>query len=365
MYKDIPTLPGLSYFCIADSSRKRKSGRLDGGGTVSSTNKLPGAPTSQNVSQLLKQTTTSGVLENPSVSEADDKVPMTESLLNPVILEELARTWLKEDHPSMDVGSMVVGDVDVTADLWCKSPGVLAGVPFANTVFSLLECEVKWLRNEGEWLHPVVKVAEVTGQARRVLLAERVVLNTLARASGVASSARRMREILNEIHWDGVLAGTRKTTPGFRLVEKYALLVGGADTHRYDMTSLIMLKDNHLAATGSVEKAVRISKKMGGFTKKVEVECSSVEEAQMAARAGCDVIMLDNFQPKDLAATSHKLKTEFPNVLIEASGGITASNLTEYAIADVDIVSSSCLVQGYGTVDLSLKVQLPKKGEEC
>lgn len=290
---------------------------------------------------------------------------MAESLLNPVILEDLARQWLKEDQPNLDVGSMVVGDVEVTADLWCKSPGVLAGVPFVNAVLSLLDCELKWLRHEGEWLHPVVKVAEVTGQARRVLLAERVVLNILARASGVASSARRMREILNEVHWDGVLAGTRKTTPGFRMVEKYALLVGGADTHRYDTTSMIMLKDNHLAATGSVEKAVQISKKMGGFTKKVEVECNSVEQAQMAARAGCDVIMLDNFLPKDLATTTHKLKTEFPGVLIEVSGGITTRNITDYAIAGVDIISSSCLVQGYGAVDFSLKVQAPKKEEEC
>ncbi|KAL1473081.1 hypothetical protein MTO96_022567 [Rhipicephalus appendiculatus] len=224
---------------------------------------------------------------------------MAASLLNPAVLQDLALSWLREDQPSLDVGLYVVGEADCTAYLWCKSPGVLAGVPFANAVLAQLDCDIKWLRNEGEWLHPVAKVAEVTGQARRVLLAERVVLNCLARASGVASSARRMRE-------------------------KYALLVGGADTHRYDVASMIMLKDNHLTAVGSIEKAVRIAKKMGGFTRKVEVECRSVEEAQQAARAGGDIIMLDNFEAKDLSPAAQKLKTEFPGVLVEASGGITA-----------------------------------------
>nr|XP_037278907.1 nicotinate-nucleotide pyrophosphorylase [carboxylating]-like [Rhipicephalus microplus] len=291
---------------------------------------------------------------------------MAASLLNPAVLQDLALSWLREDQPSLDVGLYVVGEADCTAYLWCKSPGVLAGVPFANAVLAQLDCDIKWLRNEGEWLHPVAKVAEVTGQARRLLLAERVVLNCLARASGVASSARRMREVLNGIHWDGVLAGTRKTTPGFRLVEKYALLVGGADTHRYDVASMIMLKDNHLTAVGfhrEVSQAVRIAKKMGGFTRKVEVECRSVEEAQQAARAGGDIIMLDNFEAKDLSPAAQKLKTEFPGVLVEASGGITSENVTQYAVPGVDIISSSLLIQGYPTVDFSLKVQPPKKPE--
>ncbi|KAH8041874.1 hypothetical protein HPB51_019255 [Rhipicephalus microplus] len=240
---------------------------------------------------------------------------MAASLLNPAVLQDLALSWLREDQPSLDVGLYVVGEADCTAYLWCKSPGVLAGVPFANAVLAQLDCDIKWLRNEGEWLHPVAKVAEVTGQARRLLLAERVVLNCLARASGVASSARRMREVLNGIHWDGVLAGTRKTTPGFRLVEKYALLVGGADTHRYDVASMIMLKDNHLTAVGfhrEVSQAVRIAKKMGGFTRKVEVECRSVEEAQQAARAGGDIIMLDNFEAKGYPTVDFSLKVQPP-----------------------------------------------------
>lgn len=290
---------------------------------------------------------------------------MAASLLNPAVLQEMAQRWLREDQPSLDIGLYVVGEADCTAYLWCKSPGVLAGVPFVNAVVAQLDCDIKWLRNEGEWLNPVAKVAEVTGQARRVLLAERVLLNCLARASGVASAARRMREALNHVHWGGVLAGTRKTTPGFRLVEKYALLVGGADTHRYDVASMIMLKDNHLTSVGSIEKAVRIAKKIGGFTRKVEVECRSVEEAQQAARAGADIIMLDNFESKDLAPAAQKLKTEFPNVLIEASGGVTHENVTTYAVQGIDIISSSLLIQGYATVDFSLKVQPPKRAEDC
>ncbi|KAH7960957.1 hypothetical protein HPB49_025292 [Dermacentor silvarum] len=290
---------------------------------------------------------------------------MAASLLNPAVLQDLALSWLREDQPSLDVGLYVVGDADCTAYLWCKSPGVLAGVPFANAVLSQLDCDVKWLRNEGEWLHPVAKVAEVTGQARRVLLAERVVLNCLARASGVASAARRMREVLNGMHWDGVLAGTRKTTPGFRLVENLTIIWPSMTNPLvWSLRCFCAFLCVFTCVHGSLmSQAVRIAKKMGGFTRKVEVECRSVEEAQQAARAGGDIIMLDNFEAKDLSQAAQKLKTEFPGVLIEASGGITPENVTQYAVPGIDIISSSLLIQGYPTVDFSLKLQPPKKPE--
>jgi nicotinate-nucleotide pyrophosphorylase (carboxylating) len=162
----------------------------------------------------------------------------------------------------------VVGSEPRTAILLCKSPGVLAGVPFIDEVFRQLDCTVTWHYREGERLvvptvgeeeegggqkkgrGNKVRVATVRGPTRKLLLGERVALNTLARCSGVATQSRKMLDLVRQAGYRGVLAGTRKTTPGFRLVEKYGMLVGGIDGHRHDLSSMIMLKDNHIWSKG-------------------------------------------------------------------------------------------------------------------
>ncbi|KAH9377550.1 hypothetical protein HPB48_013000 [Haemaphysalis longicornis] len=249
---------------------------------------------------------------------------MAASILNPPFFRRWPNAGSAKDQPSLDIG-LYRGRGGPTAPptCGCKSPGVLAGVPFVNAVVAQLDCDIKWLRNEGEWLNPVAKVAEVTGQARRVLLAERVLLNCLARASGVASAARRMREALNHVHWGGrSWAGTRKDDPRLPDWSRITRCWSGAPTRTATTwLSMIMLKDNHLTSVGSIEK--------------------------------------------DLAPAAQKLKTEFPNVLIEASGGVTHENVTSYAVQGIDIISSSLLIQGYATVDFSLKVQPPKRAEDC
>ena len=179
-------------------------------------------------------------------------VPQMKHLLPPIGVQEIVRSWLKEDIPSFDYGGLVVGEKAETAVLLCKSPGVLAGVPFFNAVFSELGCEVEWMESEGAFLTPICKAAIVKGKARNILLGERTALNCLARASGVATLARKLSDVAKSLNWKGQVAGTRKTTPGFRMVEKYALLVGGAATHRYDLSSMIMLKDNHIWSAGSI-----------------------------------------------------------------------------------------------------------------
>jgi nicotinate-nucleotide pyrophosphorylase (carboxylating) len=177
------------------------------------------------------------------------------------------RQWLAEDAPSFDYGGFVVGSAPRTAVLLCKSPGILAGVPFIDEVFRQLDCTVTWHCREGERLvvptaageeeggkkgrgGGKVRVATVRGPTRKLLLGERVALNTLARCSGVATQSRKMLDLVRQAGYTGVLAGTRKTTPGFRLVEKYGMLVGGIDGHRHDLSSMIMLKDNHIWAKG-------------------------------------------------------------------------------------------------------------------
>lgn len=212
-------------------------------------------------------------LSLPSSSQIKNKYS---HLLPPTFREDVHR-WMKEDCPTTDIGGYVVGEKEETAHLLLKSPGVLAGVPFAQAVFDMLELNVEWLIEEGESINiDITKkekkiIAIVTGKVRNILLAERTALNTLSRASGVATQAKAAVDIALEHGWHGHVAGTRKTTPGFRTVEKYALIVGGASTHRQDLSQMVMLKDNHIWSCGGITAAVRKAKQAAGFSMKIEV----------------------------------------------------------------------------------------------
>ncbi|TPX39247.1 hypothetical protein SeMB42_g05720 [Synchytrium endobioticum] len=275
--------------------------------------------------------------------------------------------WIAEDSPSFDFGGYVVGESDQVAVLYGKASGVLAGVPFFEEIFRKVECRVEWALHEGVWVDPGpagrAEVARVYGKARNVLLGERPALNLLARASGIASRAKRLVDLKNECGWKGIIAGTRKTTPGFRLVEKYAMLVGGADTHRNDLSSMIMLKDNHVWATGSITNAVTAARLVGGFAMKIEVECRTEDEADEAIESGADIVMLDNFTAATMLETAAALKHRWAGkrtFLIEGSGGITEETVQEYFSPHVDILSFGSLTQSVPVIDFSLKIQ-PKK----
>ncbi|KAJ1722440.1 nicotinate-nucleotide diphosphorylase (carboxylating) [Coemansia erecta] len=284
------------------------------------------------------------------------------ALLPPTFARTI-ESWLAEDIPSFDYGGYVVGDDEKVATLYCKSPGVLAGVPFFNEVFRQTGCVVTWSFEEGVDIFPQngkVVVAEVRGSARRILMGERVALNILARCSGIASRARRLRETADRMAFLGVVAGTRKTTPGFRLVEKYGMEVGGADTHRMDLSTMVMLKDNHIWATGSITNAVKAAKDVAGFSIKIEVECQSEAEAYEAIDAGADIVMLDNFTPEAMktAAVNVKAKGVAAGrvVLVEASGGITEETADQYMLPGIDIISFGTMTQSVPHVDFSLKI---------
>ncbi|KAK4219039.1 nicotinate-nucleotide pyrophosphorylase [Rhypophila decipiens] len=283
--------------------------------------------------------------------------------------------WLAEDTPSFDVGGFVVGDEPRTATLWGKSSGILAGVPFFNEVFTQCGCTVTWHAREGSHIEThqgggkgKIALATVTGPANGLLEGERVALNILARCSGVASASRRLLVNLRSAGYKGILAGTRKTTPGFRLVEKYGMLIGGADTHRMDLSTMTMLKDNHVWSRGSITDAVKAAKAAGGFSLKVEVEAQSEEEADEAIAAGADIVMLDNFSPAGVKVAARNLKERWAgkkHFLLEVSGGLNEDNAEGYICHDIDILSTSSIHQGVRHVDFSLKINVPEgKGPE-
>ncbi|WVR05728.1 nicotinate-nucleotide diphosphorylase (carboxylating) [Kwoniella sp. DSM 27419] len=275
--------------------------------------------------------------------------------------------WFAEDTPSFDWAGFVVGEEEQEAILWGKSGGVLAGVPFFDEVFKQVDCTVEWLMAEGSVVPPdtKTKVAIVRGKARQLLLGERVALNTLARCSGIASVSRRFRDLARAEGWKGTVAGTRKTTPGFRLVEKYGMMVGGVDPHRHDLSSMVMLKDNHIWATGSIAAAVQTVRRVAGFSLLVNVECQNYDEADEAIAAGANIVMLDNLVGEDLHGAAKKLKDKWRGkgreFLIETSGGIVEGSLQGRIGPDIDILSTSAVHQSCPHVDFSLKIQPKKK----
>jgi len=286
------------------------------------------------------------------------------ALLPPHWKEEVVR-WIQQDMPKWDVGGLVVGEEPHHAMLLGKTEGVLAGVPFAQFVFEYLGCSVEWLKSEGQLITKdeaaaKAPVAKVTGPTRCILMAERTALNILSRASGVATAAHSAMEVVRSHKWHGRVAGTRKTTPGFGIVEKYALLVGGADTHRMDLSNMVMLKDNHIWSTGSITKSVQLARVACGFSTKIEVECTSEQDAVEACEAGADIVMLDNYSGDQLKVVAGNIKARWPHVIIEASGGITIDTMPHFFSASVDIISQGALTHGYSFLDYSLKVPKPE-----
>lgn len=296
-------------------------------------------------------------------------MPINYSNLLPTInLRHIIHQWISYDVPKFDVGGLVVGSDHKTAYLFMKSPGIVAGKPFVSAIYKELNCRVEWssIFDEGDYIDASstnkITLAEVKGPVNELLRGERIVLNTLARCSGVATICYHSCQKLKKHYsnWNGTISGTRKTTPGsFSLVEKYGLLVGGASTHRLDLSQMTMLKDNHITSVGSITEAIILTKKASGFISKIEVECQSLQEALEACKAGADIIMFDNYLAEDLKKDSKLLKVDYgyKNVIIEASGNITYDTMGEYISEYVDVISRGDLTQGYKCLDYSLKIQ--------
>lgn len=277
--------------------------------------------------------------------------------------------WLSEDVASFDYGGYVVGDARKDAHLYCKQKCVLSGIPFAKEVYRQVGItNIEWFYKDGDHLDPEadgkdgkIVVARISStEVRKILLAERLSLNILARSSGIATKSNQIITLARESGYKGILAGTRKTTPGFRLVDKYSMVVGGCDPHRYDLSAMIMLKDNHVWLVGLITRAVKSARAVGGFSVKIEVEVQSEEEANEAIEAGADIIMLDNFSGAGLKVAAQLIRQKWAlsqkSFLLECSGGLTIDNIGSYLSNEIDVYSTSLIHQGAGVIDFSLKI---------
>jgi nicotinate-nucleotide pyrophosphorylase (carboxylating) len=261
---------------------------------------------------------------------------------------ELER-FVREDLGEDDDSTGIVPGIDACARLVCKEDGILAGLEEACEVFRYFCCETETIKADGQPLKKGDVVVEIVGSATDILRAERLALNFLGRMSGIATLTARC-----VARADGSkVAATRKTTPGFRKFEKKAVKLGGGDSHRYDLSSAVMIKDNHIAIMG-IEGAVRVAKKAASFTKKIEIELESVADAVKAAKLGVDIIMFDNMKPKTIAEGVKKVRKVDPRIILEASGGITMDNIGDYARAGVDVISLGALTRDAKWLDFSL-----------
>lgn len=283
----------------------------------------------------------------------------------PKILERKLLEILAEDIGQGDVtvSAVIPVGIDARGSVIAKQAGVVAGVEEAETLLESLGLEAKALVKDGQEIKPKQILLKITGDARTMLAAERTILNILSRMSGIATTTRDLLEKLRKAKLKTKVACTRKTAPGLMYFDKKAVLLGGGDTHRLHLDDMILIKDNHVALVGSVQKAIKIAKKNASLSKKVEVEVTKVEDVSEAVEAGADIVMLDNFSPRKILETVALLKKrgDYGKVLLEASGGITARNIIEYASTGVDLVSVGETTHSPRALDISLEITSEKK----
>ena len=268
--------------------------------------------------------------------------------------DELIRSALKEDISSEDVSTNAVMPVPKmgAVNLIAKQDGIICGLGVFKRVFEMLDENVKidFYFKDGDIIRNKELIATVTGDIRALLSGERTALNYLQRMSGIATYTHEMAKL-----FDGTktrLLDTRKTTPNMRIFEKYAVKVGGGYNHRYNLSDGVLLKDNHIGAAGSVERAVKLAKEYAPFVRKIEIECETLEMVRDAADAGADIIMLDNM---DVDTMKEAIRIINGRAQTECSGNVTKENAAKLADIGVDFVSSGALTHSAPILDLSLK----------
>lgn len=273
-------------------------------------------------------------------------------------MDDIIKFMLEEDEGFGDITSnaLIPQDKVFYAKLISKDEGILAGIEIIKEIFLEYGIDSLSSKNDGDEIKKGDILLEIEGNARKILLLERTALNLLMRMSGVATKTHRVVSSVKEVNDKVRVAGTRKTAPALQKYDKIAISIGGGDPHRYGLDDMVLIKDNHIAVVGSVKEALRLAKENVSFSKKIEIEVESVEDAVIAAENGADIIMFDNMSPKEAQDSLDALiDNDLRNgVLIEISGGITEDNILDYAPLDVDIISLGSLTHQASSLNFSL-----------
>ena len=271
----------------------------------------------------------------------------------------MLETFLQEDYGRGDVttDAVIAEGQTATAEIIAKEDCVVAGL--AEVLFFVKQkgLEVEQKVSDGQRVSNGTIVAKVSGDAKKMLALERVSLNIISHLSGIATTTTKAVSIAERARKGVRIAATRKTTPGLRSFEKKAVELGGGDPHRADLQDMVLIKNNHIALVGSVKKAVQLAKKKVSFSKKIEVEVSSIEDAIKAVKAGADIIMLDNMRPAEIRNAVSELKKQKlrDRIEVEASGGVNFDNLADYAKSGADIISMGLLTHSAKSIDFSMR----------
>ncbi len=280
---------------------------------------------------------------------------ITKSVCN--IADAVIINALKEDIGNCDITtSSLIPEKHVSkAALVAKGGFILAGLPFAERTFNLIDKSLKFrnFKKDGSLIKEGNTIAKINGNTRNLLMAERVVLNILQRLSGIAtlteSYIKRVKGLKVKI------MDTRKTMPGLRFFEKYAVRTGGGYNHRYGLFDGVLIKDNHIAAVGGVGKAIRLARLKSHHLLKIEVEVKNLSEVKEAISSGADIIMLDNMPIDKIKKSVRLIRSKNPYVIIEVSGNINLENVRTIAETGVDLISIGALTHSAPAVDICLK----------
>ncbi|MFQ6055627.1 MAG: carboxylating nicotinate-nucleotide diphosphorylase [Methanosarcinales archaeon] len=271
-----------------------------------------------------------------------------------MLLTELEH-FIREDIGFYDYPEIVPG-MEAKAKIIANETGIIAGLKEGIQIFRYFNIDVSLNISDGDEIKKGDIVCIINGSAGNILRAERLVLNFLSRMSGIATLTAECVNLAKLKNKKVRVACTRKTTPGFRKYEKKAVWIGGGDSHRFNLSDSIIIKDNHIKLIG-LEQAIKSAKK-ASFTKKIEIEVESIDDAVKAAELGVDIIMFDNMDPEKIKKGINILEKKGlrDKVIIEASGGITPDNITEYAKTGVDVISIGSLTTSAKWLDLSLEI---------
>jgi len=281
-------------------------------------------------------------------------------------VEHAVRSFLAEDIGYGDITTNALIDSKQEAEgrVVCQESAIVAGIEEALFLLELTGCQGTAKARDGERVKAGTMILSALGPARALLGVERTLLNLLAHMSGVATATVDLVSIANRESRGKVrIACTRKTLPGLRYFEKRAVKLGGGDMHRLRLDDAVLIKDNHLELAGSVGECVRKAKEKVSFTKKVEVEVTNADQAVEAAKAGADIILLDNMTPKEVERSVSMLQVENlrNQVLLEVSGGIRKENLASYVKTGVDVISVGAITHSAPAIDLSMEIHPSRK----